>query len=156
MKFPWEMPHWQQKFVYVVAKAEMLQGVFAVLKYFIWKNNSCDCSLIALLHCPFPLTPPLQASGSPGFAYGDLFIILMEKPSYGNNLWSWMIWSGLNWFKGSFKSICTTTKCLCELLSHIVTYHFTPSLTFFAWKKKKKKKREKALKTIKIQLDLRL
>lgn len=80
----------------------------AVPVRFTWKNNSCEYIhiniyiyiWISVLHCPFPPTPPLQASGSPGFDYGDLFIVLMEKSSYGNDLWSWMIWSGLNWFRG--------------------------------------------------------
>lgn len=106
MMLPGEMPRRQQQFLSAAARAETLQGVFAVPTGFVWKSNSHEYThthiyiWISELHCPFPLTPPLQASGSPAFDYGDLFIVLMKKSSYGNDLWSWMIWSGLNWFRG--------------------------------------------------------
>lgn len=61
-------------------------GAFAVPKCFIWNNSSHEFSLISVLHCPSPLSPSLQAGGSPGFDYGDRFIVLMAKSSYGNDL----------------------------------------------------------------------
>lgn len=35
------------------------------------------------------------------------------------------------------------SKCLCKLRAHIVTYHVTNSVTFFACKRKKKRKKKK-------------
>lgn len=138
MKLLWEMPH-RHKSSSVQQQQEHCRISVLLHSVAVWRTVHVNA--VWFMQISFHFCTPLSLSSDTTTAgyeqlwfYVDLLLILTEKSSYGNDLWSRIVWSALNWYRRNRVRVDTDvnpwvsaelSKHLCKLLSFVVTCHLT-------------------------------